>query len=178
LPATEITPSRKIAVTVTNMNLSTVVFEYGQLTCGEQFARVAGSGKIHAYGHWLRNKDARSAVHFATTMDRKSGGAVKYFRFAGRENNIHETTRFEQLGTRLIMEGFVMPAHTETPVIPIKEAVENNPELAAKVARIQSGEIALESPCGEELQTWTEEAKQSFTRMMQREIGRLYNRGV
>jgi hypothetical protein len=177
MPPTEKFPDKRIAVTLTDTATEVVLFEHGQLLCKEQFARFAGSGKLHAYGYWLQNNDACLAVHYATTMDPFSGGAVKYFRFVTGENNLRETNRVEQFAALMEDEGYIMKLEPKDTPVPVKEAMKTDPEVVSMIDRLKSGEMSLESPDSDALIPWTEEDKQDFCRILQREIAPLFAGG-
>jgi hypothetical protein len=55
----------------------------------------------------------------------------------------------------------------------VKEVMETDPEVAQAIERLRSGEISLNT--GEDgLVPWTDEAKQNFYRILQREIAPLF----
>ena len=157
--------SRAMAITITDMDKSAVLFERIQRHV-EFNARFAGSGALHAFAYWKDNGDAMGAVRSAILMDRCSGGEIKFYKFDGR-NNLDERIRFEQLVEIFSKKGLIMRTNqnTEQALVPINEEAARDPEVACLVSSITSGQAEIISPCEEMYIPWKEEEKRRFTRV-------------
>jgi sugar/nucleoside kinase (ribokinase family) len=155
--------SRAVAVTITDMDDASVLFERMQ-TRSEPNARFTGTGAAHAFAYWQEHGNAIAAVRHAIALDRASGGDVKFFKFSG-ENNIFDTIRFGELRQMLAREGHIMMNDGSNSFAPVQEAAKTNPEVDSLVKTVLDGDAEICSPCDEMYREWTEDEKRHFRRV-------------
>lgn len=158
---------RSIAVTLTNMDTGELMFEREQI--GNEEARFAGSGAVHACDCWNRNFDPIKAVQSAMYIDLCSGGEVKFFGF-DRQTNVQNCTRIEALGQKLLDMGYVMRTDGKSVVVPIRDAAANDPEVAKVIGGVMSGEHPLVAPCESMYKPWTQDEKRLFGRAISKVV--------
>lgn len=162
---------KSVAVTITNMDTSYVLFERKQEFATHE-ARFAGSGAIHAFACWVRNLDPIRAVKSAINLDFCSGGEVRYLWF-NRTTNVDNCTRIESLGKKLVETGHVMRTDGRQLAYPVRDVADTDSEVAKALSEIVSGKESLVAPCDAMYQPWTEDDKRLFSRAISKVVQEL-----
>lgn len=147
-----------IAVVICMVNTITghLIFEYGQNIQLED-ARFAGTGAIHACSCWFTNRNATQAVSSAIKSDWYSGGEVKYFDCKKKLSNVQNSANINDVHNALAKRGTIMYKNNENQFISVKDAANNDPDVATVLRDLQSGAIVANAPCDAMYNKWPEE---------------------
>lgn len=148
----------RINMCLVDIKTGEVVDEYKQLITMQDL-RFTGTGAIHAFLCWAKNKCAIRAVQTAIQMDKSSGGDVKYFKLQQNERNFSDDTNAKLIGQSMATRGKVMYLNKESQPIPIQEAAKNDPAIQAMLHEATNGSIVLSAPCSGALGQWKQEDK-------------------
>lgn len=147
-----------IAISLVDMSSVSVLFHRGQDMVMPD-AMFAGTGAYHAVLCWAVNLDALKAVNSAKIADRFTGGTTKYVKFKCRTHNLSDASSCSEMHNKISNWGYVMYYGTQT-VVPIAEAVANDPAVKDVVDGVKSGMIAANAPCISMHKNWSEEEKE------------------
>lgn len=139
-----------IAILITDLTQGSLVYHYGQdiilPSYDNPLQSFAGSGAMYAAPCWQVNGCARLAVNSAKANDRFSGGEVKFFELATRENNLSNDIGVSELGNALLGKGMVM-YNANSNTVPVQEAMKQDPRVAELCKKIANGQRSLSAPC-------------------------------
>lgn len=150
--------ARTFAICMILKSSGEIVMEHGQKIKGSGF-RFAGTGAEPAYECWSSNKDPKKAVKSATTKDPLSGGTVKFFQSQDGTHNLDTGVAFSSVAEQFLAKGQVMYT-AQNAIVPVAQAAQQDPRIAALVAKVQKGGVSAEAPSGYDPVVWTPEDEQ------------------
>lgn len=175
IDASGMPPHKGMAVCMVDAETQNVDFHAHQDIVSDG-VHCAGSGARPAYGCWLLNKCAKTAVETAKKQDFCSGGEVKYFDFRSGENNASNPfaaqMTIDEVDKAINQRGVVMkinvPGLGNPPFAFANGANDDESEAAVKEIRskIASGELSANAPCDGMYNDWSEENKIKFNKAL------------
>ena len=165
-------PVNGMAISIVNLEDGSIAFEYGHeiRLPDERAATVsfAGSGSVSACTCWQLNRDPRKAVESAKNCDLFTGGAVRYFEFSTRDNNLVIDLSLTELQNTFINEGMIMDMNLgpNSKPVPVKEVVTGYANLTAALESVRIGELSPTAPCDAVFNTWTDKQRNKLVAAM------------
>lgn len=165
-PEHQPTETKGMSVCVVSKMTGTVIMSVGDYHVHE-VSHFAGSGRDHARGCWIKNRDALKCVETAKSKDIYSGGEVKYFSVRDSKHNLYPSApvTIQMVNNALHTRGLVMSINdtTATPsAVPFKMAAANDTGLEEFGKKIANGEISPSAPFDGMDRDWTATEKKGF----------------
>lgn len=133
-----------IAVTITDLDSGTVLFEHRQAAVYES-VRFAGSGAAYAEQSWFGNFCAKSAVETASEFDICTGGDVKYYAFNG-EHNVDLSTTIQSIPNAIQTKGMIMYRKQLGNPVPVSVAAQNDSRIGTLIDNLTTGKESMCAP--------------------------------